>query len=729
MPDEARRFPVRRVLPPVAGILLTLLASPALARDAAEPKLAVARLAAIGSAMPGLAAAGYFHRRESASRDAALRTLTSRGEILDPTRILVLDAGFIRSVGSQPASSGAGADGVTDVLASGETDSLYRFQKRQWPGLTGIVTDNAAAALWITSTRGEARCRLTGTMGGGLELRLCEGAVAAAPLGAIGDKTAASTGLVTKEGGLAIATLDGPARPILPNAAISLNTPCASRTGLIFNWYGAPALFAANPGRNEILAISLTAGTAAETGAIRALRAGELDCPVALAPAKPEAADKAHSANTTLSPGSDFYVLNRGNGTILLMSQEGLILGQRRLAMPSGSAIGGGRVTGLAVSPDGERIWITANGPLPDHPGRQGALLEIPAFGPDVAGASAMETAGAAGKLGQGAALFSFQFSLDTGIGPLFNARSCAECHQDPGPGGMGIHGLALAERIGRREGGLFSALIGSGGPVARSRSAAEFGLGCVLQTGPPEAANIVSPRNTPPLFGLGAIEAIPDKVIEAQARKRAVLGGRPNKVEDSNGAARVGRFGWKAGSASLLQFTAEAFRDELGIENVLAAPARPVNFACEGLAVSPLPRETIESVAAFVASLPPPLPRPSPDPIGRIMFSAAGCSGCHVPSLPGRNGPVALYSDLLLHAMGPGLDDGIEQGDARGPDWRTAPLWGLGMRKRFLHDGRATVLQEAIAAHGGESSEAAKAFEHMTRAEQDALLSFLLAL
>jgi CxxC motif-containing protein (DUF1111 family) len=110
----------------------------------------------------------------------------------------------------------------------------------------------------------------------------------------------------------------------------------------------------------------------------------------------------------------------------------------------------------------------------------------------------------------------------------------------------------------------------------------------------------------------------------------------------------------------------------------------------------------------------------------GQQLFALAGCISCHTPALSSRRGEVALYSDLLLHDMGPALNDGIVQGDATSAEWRTTPLWGLRLRTRFLHDGRAATLAEAILAHDGEGAAAARSFRQLPHDERRALLDFL---
>ena len=139
----------------------------------------------------------------------------------------------------------------------------------------------------------------------------------------------------------------------------------------------------------------------------------------------------------------------------------------------------------------------------------------------------------------------------------------------------------------------------------------------------------------------------------------------------------------------------------------------------------------TIRAVTAYLASLPPSSPRTrglSPD--GRMVFTSIGCADCHTPSLRATDGSdVPLYSDLLLHDMGPALDDRVTQGGARGKDWRTTPLWGLRTRPRLLHDGRATTVNEAILAHDGEAADAARTFRTLPASERATLVTFLSAL
>jgi CxxC motif-containing protein (DUF1111 family) len=245
----------------------------------------------------------------------------------------------------------------------------------------------------------------------------------------------------------------------------------------------------------------------------------------------------------------------------------------------------------------------------------------------------------------------------------------------------------------------------------------------------------MTSIRNAPPLFGSGLIDALPDAVILAGAVPRGHgVHGRPHLVRDAQGRERVGRFGWKADTATLLQFVADAFRNELGLTNPLAptdlTPVRrdPAQ-RCAGEADAPEDDgTTIVAVTAYLTSLPPPA-APEAIPPGAEVFTAIGCAACHTPSLQLGDRQVLLYSDLLLHDLGPDLDDKVVQGQAAGHDWRTTPLWGLGSRDRLLHDGRARTLAAAIMAHGGEATSAVRHFMSLAPEARDAVLIFLQSL
>jgi CxxC motif-containing protein (DUF1111 family) len=341
-------------------------------------------------------------------------------------------------------------------------------------------------------------------------------------------------------------------------------------------------------------------------------------------------------------------------------------------------------------------------------------------------------------RVARGERLFSAPLTIAEGLGPLYNETSCLGCHSVPSAGGMGPEGLGVAIRVGRSVDGEFDPLRADGGPVARSHSVSELGEACDLLPGLPQGATISSVRNAPPLYGLGQIDGIPDAAILAGAGPQPDgIDGRPQQVDGAAGDHRVGRYGWKADTASLEQFVADALRNEHGVTSPLAPedalPHEP--FTCAGAGTSVEDDGTkVQALTGYVASLVlPGAPAPTGGPAaaslvtqGASLFRSAGCIACHTASLPGAAGPVPLYSDLLLHDMGPALDDGVTQGAAGGRDWRTTPLWGLRLRSRFLHDGRARSVRAAVQAHGGEAAAAAGRFRDMTDAERDALLAFL---
>jgi hypothetical protein len=502
----------------------------------------------------------------------------------------------------------------------------------------------------------------------------------------------------------------------------------ATRAGMAFNWVPDRQLYVTDPMRNGLVVLMLADdGAVFRVTSTRRITGPAFNVPVDIAPAVPETANPTLSSNTTLAGGSDLYVVNRGDGTLVRLRQDGTVLATQQVAV-NGAVLGGGRLNGIAVSPDAQHLWITVSGDLSGHEDAPGALLEVPAFGPGRA-ASLEERGGVdVALVERGRALFQTAFTPGDGLGPLFNGRSCLDCHALPVSGGVAPEGAGFVLRVGRHmSGGPFNPLIGQGGPVARAHSVAELGSTCDIAAGIPPAANLTSVRSATALFGLGLVETIPDEFILSIAA-RSETHGRPSTVQDAAGRERPGRFGWKADTASLEQFVADAFRNELGITSPLA----PVDLiaSISGCAVGPSLKDdggAIRAVTAYLRSLPPLPSSRLPDQTGEAAFMAIGCGACHVPVLPGRDGQaVRLYSDLLLHNMGPALNDGVVQGTASGAEWRTTPLWGISARYRFLHDGRTTSIAAAILAHDGDAAGAAGAFRRMDPERRTALLTFL---
>jgi CxxC motif-containing protein (DUF1111 family) len=279
------------------------------------------------------------------------------------------------------------------------------------------------------------------------------------------------------------------------------------------------------------------------------------------------------------------------------------------------------------------------------------------------------------------------------------------------------------------------------------------------------------------PVFGVGLIEAIPDSVIlaniQANAREKAQMGisGHPNAhlsgaANHSANDGTITRFGWKAQNKSLLMFAAEAYNVEMGISNQLfpqerdetaaclftATPNDALNFTTAATTATSNPAviSDIEAFANFMRMLAPPTPAPDTPSIvnGRAVFTKVGCAHCHTPALTtGKmiasgsatvpsaalsNQTAHLWSDLLVHHMGRGLADGITQGGAGPDEFRTAPLWGVGQRIFFLHDGRTTNLVEAIEDHqspGSEANRVIEGFRKLSTQDQQDIINFLRSL
>jgi len=294
--------------------------------------------------------------------------------------------------------------------------------------------------------------------------------------------------------------------------------------------------------------------------------------------------------------------------------------------------------------------------------------------------------------------------------------------------------------------------------------------------TGQGGNSNIIF-RIPTPVFGAGLIEAIPDSAIlanmQANVSEKKALGisGHANahlsgNVNLSGNDGTITRFGWKAQNKSLLMFAGEAYNVEMGISNQLFPQERDETPGCQFF---PSPNDTlnftttpttsasnpavisdIESFANFMRMLAPPAPAPATPSSekGRETFARIGCVHCHTPSFTtGKmiasgsstspsaalsNQTANLFSDLLVHHMGKGLADGITQGGAGPDEFRTAPLWGVGQRVFFLHDGRTSNLVEAIKDHQSHGSEANRVIEHFDRLstqEQQEIIDFLRSL
>ena len=303
----------------------------------------------------------------------------------------------------------------------------------------------------------------------------------------------------------------------------------------------------------------------------------------------------------------------------------------------------------------------------------------------------------------KGREVFARKFTPETGLGPLFNADACGECHESPVVGGSGeeveVHVAVV------RPDGFCDPLADQGGPVIQQHvtPALKAALGIDQEPVPAEATARAN-RGTPDVFGFGLLDAVPDKDILAMAdpddRNRDGISGRPNRFVDG----RLGRFGRKGFVPTLREFTQGAFAIEQGITN----PAVPTEESVGGQpipqGVDPTPEPEISDADAslaedFVRFLAPPrrLPLDREGERGRLIFGTIGCAACHVPSLTTGDHPVRAlrykrveaYTDLLLHDMGAERAD-ICLGLASPSEFRTEPLMGLRLMATFLHDGKA---------------------------------------
>lgn len=264
----------------------------------------------------------------------------------------------------------------------------------------------------------------------------------------------------------------------------------------------------------------------------------------------------------------------------------------------------------------------------------------------------------------------------------------------------------------------------------------------------------LLSLRNTPALLGLGYLEAVSeaDILALAAAQKAQGLNGRPNYViDDATGKRSLGRFGWKANQPSISQQVAAAHLGDMGITTSLypdddctGIEVQCMNFAFKKGGTPELDDNGWQAVNFFMAATEAPPQRRANDPMvkrGATLFKGAGCAACHVPEmkagkyprLPALQGErFRAYTDLLLHDMGEGLADGRPDFSAGPRDWRTAPLWGIGLSARvngssdLLHDGRARNVPEAILWHGGEAKKSRDAFAQLKREDRDALVAFV---
>jgi CxxC motif-containing protein (DUF1111 family) len=336
-------------------------------------------------------------------------------------------------------------------------------------------------------------------------------------------------------------------------------------------------------------------------------------------------------------------------------------------------------------------------------------------------------------------------FSPVTGLGPLFISTSCGTCHPGDGKG----HPFTTFIRFGQTD-STGNHFLDMGGPQLQDRAIP----GYRPETLP---AGVTFSKFTPPAnTGLGFLDAVPDTALislsDPDDNDGDGISGvpnwitiplystpRPGSLIRADGRY-IGRFGKKASVYDLLQQTVNAYNQDIGITSSF----EPADTYSGNIVEPEVDDNTIHDVVFYLKTLKAPIQRIPEDPEimeGKTIFNGTGCASCHLPEM--ETGPSAIgalsfrkfspYTDLLLHDMGPELDDGYTEGNAQTSEWRTPPLWGLGLSKNsqggqyfLLHDGRAESIEDAILLHGGEGYNARESFRALSADEKQKLLKFL---
>lgn len=361
---------------------------------------------------------------------------------------------------------------------------------------------------------------------------------------------------------------------------------------------------------------------------------------------------------------------------------------------------------------------------------------------------------------------FNRTFSAGEGAGPMFVASACGSCHVGDGKG----HPVFNLTRFGRMVDGAFDPMRAQGGPQVQNRAVQQYVAEVV-----PNGVTGVAVFTAPSVTGLGLLEAVDDTTLLRLADPDDLDGdgisGRVqlldeddlivqvtslDAVADEGGPTRgipiggkyIGRFGKKGVTVNLLHQTVTAYHQDMGLTSDLV-PEDLFNrqigtFATDDVPDPEVGSSTVSAVVFYLKTLRPPPRRnaDAPDVLaGEALFAQAGCARCHTPVLRTGVSPIGPlnqvefhpYTDLLLHDMGPELDDGYTEGVALTSEWRTAPLWGVGLaataqggRMHLLHDGRAKSFPEAIELHGGEGASSRAAFRSFAPEQQAQLVQFL---
>ena len=335
-------------------------------------------------------------------------------------------------------------------------------------------------------------------------------------------------------------------------------------------------------------------------------------------------------------------------------------------------------------------------------------------------------------------------FTADNGLGPVFVATSCGTCHAGDGKG----HPFTTLTRFGQTD-STGNQYLHLGGPQLQNRAIYNY----KPETIPAGAtfSKFTPPANT----GLGFVDAVTDADLLALADPNDANGdgisGRPNWISVpsylvarpnsiTQGGKYIGRFGKKAAAYDLVHQTVNAYNQDMGV----VSSYEPYDTYNGQLLDPEVSNQTVIDVVVYLKTLKAPIQRnvSNPDVVaGKNIFMQINCGKCHVPELKTGYSPIQAlanktffpYSDFLLHYMGAQLDDGYTEGTAATGEWRTPPLWGLGLSKNsqggqyfLLHDGRAKSIEEAINLHGGEAQQSKTAFQQLTPSDKEKLVKFL---
>ena len=410
---------------------------------------------------------------------------------------------------------------------------------------------------------------------------LDKGALGTAFLGSSPDGSGfAVFAVVTGSGAVAQVHVQDGVDGLAPAGTVDVGGEDPGLIGMAFQWIPDRALYLADARRDRIVVLEL--GDDARQFKVRRSRhfsSPWLKRPVDLAPCVPEIANPRFASHTTLAGGSDLYVVNRGDGSLLRLAQDGTVVARAVVSWPDGREVGGGRLRSIAVSADAQRLWLIAERDVPGG-GTESVLIEASGFDGKGGFAPRAEVAAAPPRPSEtaqeGARLFATALTPATGLGERFNAVSCVACH--PGPGGASSREEHFARRIASMDavsGRVLASADGAAGIAPRHAMSASG-----VQPEPlPRGANVVSLRMPLALAAAGRLDEIPDAVIEAQAvSKGDGIKGRVHYVPSADGSQRVGRYGWKADRARLDEIVAEAFANEMGVNSALAVhPAATV--------------------------------------------------------------------------------------------------------------------------------------------------------